>query len=317
MIACGLTIVAFGCLISRELSADEKKLVGSWQSELSTGVRYIDTFEPDHNYWSVISDHGKNSLRLAGKWRIIGYGTGLSLKELQHASPDAGPPEFGLVINEINEKKVVLSQMIFTRCERPERPSIPAPTPTPSPTPTPPDWSSDNYFPAGVFSDREQENRDLASSFSLLLAAFDEPPLFHKKPNKKIECYRFIWTRSFHNPVVLRVDVKGEDDATLTMKVGELARWSHKMNKLTRNEKKRLEKNAVESLKAAVRRTNFFELPSYEKVEGLDGSFWTIEALVNGRYHLVSRWSPQNGPVREIGMTLIEFAIGGDLVPIY
>jgi hypothetical protein len=317
MVARGLTIIAFGCLISTGLSPVEQKLVGSWQFELPTGARYIDTFEPDRTYWSVISDHGKNSLRVAGKWQIAANGTVLSLKEVQYGSPDAGPPEFGLAINEISEQTAILAQGKFTRCERPEKPSIPTPTPSPTPTPTPPNWSPDDYFPAGVFSDREDENRYWASSFSLALAAFDEPPLFSRKPDKEIECYRFLWTRSFHNPVVLRVDVKGEDDANLTIKVGELAPWSHKIRKLTRNEKKRLGKDAVESLKAAVRRTNFFELPPYEKVEGLDGSYWTIEALVAGRYHVVTRWSPEKGPVREIGMMLIEYAIGGDLVPVY
>jgi hypothetical protein len=315
MVARGLTILAFGCLISTGLSPDEQKLVGSWQFEFATGVRYIDTFEPDRTYWSVTSGHGKNSLRVAGKWRIVADGTGLSLKELQYASPDAGPPEFGLLINEISEKRAILAGATFTRCERPEKPSIP--TPSPSPTPTPPKWSPEDYFPACVFSDREDEDHYMASSYSLLLEAFDEPPLFPRKPSKDIECYRFTWTRAFHKPVVLRVDVKRENDATLTIKIGELAPWSHKITKLARNEKKRLEKDAVQSLKATVKRTNFFELPSYEKVEGLDGSDWTIEALVEGRYHIVSRWSPQNGPVREIGMVLIEFAIAGDLVPIY
>jgi len=113
------------------------------------------------------------------------------------------------------------------------------------------------------------------------------------------------------------VDVKGEDGATLTIKVGEFAPWSQNIRKLTRNEKKRLDKDAVQSLKATIKGTNFFELPSYEKVEGFDGSYWTIEALVEGRYHVVTRWSPEKGPVREIGMMLIDYAIGGDLVPIY
>lgn len=37
---------------------------------------------------------------------------------------------------------------------------------------------------------------------------------------------------------------------------------------------------------------------------GSDGSQWVIEGIKGGQYHVVDRWSPKNGPVRELGLML-------------
>lgn len=35
---------------------------------------------------------------------------------------------------------------------------------------------------------------------------------------------------------------------------------------------------------------------------GKDGAQWMIEASENGHYRLIERWSPNDGPVRELGL---------------
>ena len=38
--------------------------------------------------------------------------------------------------------------------------------------------------------------------------------------------------------------------------------------------------------------------------EGTDGSQWVIEGVRAGRYHVVDRWTPSKGVVRELGLML-------------
>jgi hypothetical protein len=38
---------------------------------------------------------------------------------------------------------------------------------------------------------------------------------------------------------------------------------------------------------------------------GCDGADWILEAVKDGRYKLVIRWSPRNGPVRTLGLTMV------------
>ena len=38
-----------------------------------------------------------------------------------------------------------------------------------------------------------------------------------------------------------------------------------------------------------------------ERTDGVDGAQWLVEGIKDGRYHLVDRWSPTDGPVRQSG----------------
>lgn len=41
---------------------------------------------------------------------------------------------------------------------------------------------------------------------------------------------------------------------------------------------------------------------------GDDGAQWIIEGVKDGKYHLVDRWSPKDGQVRELGLMLLDMA---------
>ena len=42
---------------------------------------------------------------------------------------------------------------------------------------------------------------------------------------------------------------------------------------------------------------------------GTDGSQWIIEGVKKGQYHVVDRWMPKDGMVRELGLLLaLDFA---------
>jgi hypothetical protein len=44
------------------------------------------------------------------------------------------------------------------------------------------------------------------------------------------------------------------------------------------------------------------------KQGGTDGSQWIIEGVENGRYRVDDRWSPDAGPIRELGLGMIDLA---------
>ncbi|GAA0716428.1 hypothetical protein GCM10009105_22840 [Dokdonella soli] len=67
--------------------------------------------------------------------------------------------------------------------------------------------------------------------------------------------------------------------------------------------------NAIEEL---MQRTGFWNLPSRNGGVGLDGSERIVEGATD-KYHVVSRWTPSSGPVREIGekfLSLTEWQYG-------
>lgn len=153
-----------------------------------------------------------------------------------------------------------------------------------------------------------------------MLTDLGEQPLFELSPPEGVECYRFTWIRAFAPPVVLRLIVLKGGDGTLVIKVGELPKvpgGANKSVKLIRDEKKSLDQRTVGSFRSYIDLSKLYTIPVYDDNVGLDGSIWIFEAVSYGKYHIVSRWLPKDGPLRGAGTRLIYLAIGGPLVPIY
>lgn len=173
------------------------------------------------------------------------------------------------------------------------------------------------FFPKGCFSAREDMQALYVEQFTSKLKALQEAPLFAEKIDPKTECYRFTWLRTFHHPVVLRIDGQADGTGKFRIKVTDGA-GGYEPGKLVRNETKNWDERMMKMIRGRFLSEKFFEIPAYEEgALGCDGSEWIIEAVRDGKYHIVSRWSPESGPVRTLGMQMIEIAIGGDLTPIY
>lgn len=52
---------------------------------------------------------------------------------------------------------------------------------------------------------------------------------------------------------------------------------------------------------------DFWKLPSEPTPygTGCDGSEWILEASRRGDYHVVDRWSPETGPLHELGLYVV------------
>jgi hypothetical protein len=133
------------------------------------------------------------------------------------------------------------------------------------------------------------------------LKALHERPLFPAKTGSPT--LRFAMFRSFHAPVVVRVDLLPTGEMELTAKVAvgddgcridespcELQRV------LTSDERVRLEAAADSA----------FAAPPRDCRGGLDGSRWLIEKSGDGQYDIAQRFSPNRGRVRELGITMLE-----------
>jgi hypothetical protein len=61
----------------------------------------------------------------------------------------------------------------------------------------------------------------------------------------------------------------------------------------------------VGRLRAIMAHTRVFDLPPKACDLGLDGAQWLMEGVDARGYHFVGRWTPEQGPVRELGMVLL------------
>ena len=136
-----------------------------------------------------------------------------------------------------------------------------------------------SYFSGTEFADRE-------SWYGKHLAAMKEPRLC-AAPG--VEVYRFLWLRSFHNPIVVRIQRDG-DHYTLHGKQLSGA-GGYEPGELLRDTTIRVTNQQITSIRALVDNTRFWSMGE-ERSLGHDGAQWVLEVVSTGRYHVVDRWSP-------------------------
>jgi hypothetical protein len=163
-----------------------------------------------------------------------------------------------------------------------------------------------NFFPAGAFDPNNVKLDSFKSRwYSEQLTALKEPSLFDARQNGTVQSYRFLWLRTFHHPVTIRILIHADGSGTVITKMSDGA-GGYKPGKLIVDKTESLSPDRVKKLGEKIQRLGYWKLPLRDtNREGLDGSQWVIEAVDHGTYHLVDRWSPENGPVRELGLYFI------------
>jgi hypothetical protein len=145
------------------------------------------------------------------------------------------------------------------------------------------------YFPKGV-----------EHWYSKHLEAMKEPSLFQQSTNKAVEQYRFLWLRTFHKPIAVRVR---KDSAGITLRVIRLSgAGGYDSGKIEHEESFVLPADQWDRFLKLLSESSFWDTPSAEKdLGGLDGSQWILEGQATGRYHVVDRWTPSsNGEKRHL-----------------
>jgi hypothetical protein len=174
--------------------------------------------------------------------------------------------------------------------------------------------SAAEYFPAGVLGDTSEQHRFHADWYSKHLAAMGEPSLLEvSRRDSTAEVYRFLWLRTFHHPILVRLAVRNDGTARLTLKETD-GKGGYEPGKLIRNTTAKLSKQQNQWFLDRLEDIGLWKLPTRKPpkdgVVGLDGAQWIAEASKAGRYHIVDRWSPLPGdPIHAFGTILmIDFA---------
>jgi hypothetical protein len=125
------------------------------------------------------------------------------------------------------------------------------------------------------------------------LEAMKEPSLFQQSTNKAVEQYRFLWLRTFHKPIAVRVR---KDSAGITLRTIRLSgAGGYDPGKIEHEDSFALTADQWDRFLKLVSESSFWDTPSAEKdLGGLDGSQWILEGQAAGRYHLVDRWTPSS-----------------------
>lgn len=152
------------------------------------------------------------------------------------------------------------------------------------------------YFPDRALDPASTRSDGFDNSwYSRQLEAMSEPVL---APAAGSRTYRFTWLRTFHHPVAVRITMTS---ARCSLHATELnGEGGYVPGKVYRRKVEDIAPEACARIEAFIRASGFWDLPPKGPVSGADGSEWIVEGVTT-RYRVITRWTPESGPVRAIG----------------
>lgn len=160
------------------------------------------------------------------------------------------------------------------------------------------------YFPKMALDSHPQADKLKQAWYSDELRALQEPSLLPLTKIPSQECYRFLWLRTFNHPISIRLVPKTNGTSVLIVKVASGSAGFHP-GVLSENSTVILTREQTQGFLTLLDKVDFWHIVSpVDDQTGTDGSQWIIEGVKAGKYHLVDRWSPNNGPIRELGLML-------------
>jgi|ERR1700690_1104270 hypothetical protein len=139
-----------------------------------------------------------------------------------------------------------------------------------------------NYFPKGE-----------EKWFPKHLMAMKEPSLYEQRADTSIQQYRFLWLRTFHKPIAIRIK---KDNAGMTLRVVRLSgAGGYEPGRIEHDVSMMLTTNQWDGFIKLLEKSSFWKLPADEadiNARGADGSEWVLEGQATGQYHVVDRWTP-------------------------
>jgi hypothetical protein len=145
--------------------------------------------------------------------------------------------------------------------------------------------------------------------FSSQLEAAREPSLYGQslQPDSHgTKSYRFTWLRSFHVPIIVRIDEDASGRMHLTAKRLTGA-GGYAPGHIGAVIDRYLNPQEADEFRKRFAEENLMALSPMDCTVGLDGAEWIVEERTGTDYRFVKRWSPSHGPVRAIGDLMIAF----------
>jgi hypothetical protein len=167
--------------------------------------------------------------------------------------------------------------------------------------------AQDQFFPKKSFGADPQLDRFITDWYSNELKILEEPSLLQLSKTPSAESYRFLWLRTFHHPIAIRLELRNDGIGILSTKVatgssGFPQKGAHPLENISRP----LTREQTQSFLERINRVGFWTVQKESEDQGgEDGAEWIIEGVKQGNYRVVRRWSPTEGPVHELGLTFV------------
>ena len=147
------------------------------------------------------------------------------------------------------------------------------------------------YFPRETFSNKKwKESDDFHNDwYGKFLKVMDEKSLIES--SSEIEVYRFLWLRTFHHPIFVRVERDGKNIRLVSKELDGAGGYDSK--KIIKTINTTLDETQWCEFLSLLEKSQYWQMAVEQEESGVDGAQWIVEGAKNGRYHIVDRFMPK------------------------
>jgi hypothetical protein len=153
--------------------------------------------------------------------------------------------------------------------------------------------------------DSGKYDTDKIEIYSIHLFSMKEPLLFNKKTS--VETYRFLLLRTFHNPIVIRLE-KSNNDYTVYWKESDGYSGGYSKGKVIEDGNKKVNREDWQEFQTLIDSVQFWSLTHEQNLLGTDGANWILEGSTPSKYQVIDRWSPEKGSFYNTCMFLLNLS---------
>jgi len=163
------------------------------------------------------------------------------------------------------------------------------------------------YFPVKAFDDGWRgTDGSFDEWYGKHLRAMGESSLLDIK-NGDTEIYRFLWLRTFDHPISVRIERTAYSFRLTSIELNGAG--GYEPGRKLRTDNVEIFSDQWCHLTSLLDRAKFWSEPTVDPdLPGNDGSQWILEGVNDERYHIVDRWTPQNGGIRDACIYLLRLS---------
>jgi hypothetical protein len=163
----------------------------------------------------------------------------------------------------------------------------------------------DGYFPEHAFYEDNEHDQLTRNRYARHLAQLGESS-FLAAPRTQHVAYRFLWLRSFHSTIIVRVWMDG-DRRMLTVK--ELsAQVANRESKVILNQTRSINEDEWINFSSLLNKTCLWDRPGTETGPiANDGEWWVLEGTSENHYHVITRQVPDDA-YRELCLYMLKLS---------
>lgn len=141
------------------------------------------------------------------------------------------------------------------------------------------------------------------------LSAAGEPSVYRMASaagNSDDRTIRFTWLRTFDAPVFVRVEHRAGASRLMAKQLSGAG--GYEPGTVVRDVERVLSRTEVIELERVISEASLKSMTPKDCAMGTDGSQWIIETADEQGYQFIQRWSPDDGPVWDVGQALLKLS---------